>query len=626
MVEELEIRKKENQRLIDDQKKRNDEIQQLLDEKNRVKALQLEIEQENERLKKIKEDQQIEIEKQNERLKKIKEAQQIEVEKQKKKLEREKKDHEQAALVLRRQAEEDERKKRHLQDEINRNQLELIRQKEDLQKLKEQSEKKERLNKEKEQEDKKARDKLKKQLQEADRKEPLKKVKAKDQLNKPQDQDDIKEPLKNDQEDKDQQAKDKLKKPLKQLLKNDKEDEDKKQHIDESDETKSGDTKDIKQEPDGDPDLMFEFDSEGLPIWVEKEIPLSLISDVPPKWEYVGWFNYSNEVYKEMRKDEFQKLYAKREKKLLKRRARETKMQADMEKKKNQRKMEMEESGRKQIQNYMFEHMRKLNEDTSDDEDEEEDKQEKSAKPNAEDEMLLNQVYSHPMEELENTGIEKFESKNPRQSKRLKSKNPQYKSKSAAPETSTLGESATGTLTESTVEILTNPQLMTQLEILQDLTLIFDPSVLQAIRDFNSSNVHLDFNQRTTFEAQEQLNQVKSVEVQEQFNQEKVDNIKKEGGQSQKRKRDDLKTVWSSINVKKPKTSTVLSTTVGSPVKGKISTRDAPEENIKDLVPNKLDHIKSGDAHLVKSSSSVKNQAQKVSSLVSKKYKRILNL
>ena len=329
-----------------------------------------------------------------------------------------------------------------------------------------------------------------------------------------------------------------------------------------------------------------------------------------------------------MRKDEFQKLYARREKRLLKRRAREAKMKEDMEKINNQRKMEMEASGRKQIQNYMFDHMRKLNEDTSDDEDEdeEEDKQEKSGKPNAEDEMLLNQVYSHPMEELESTGIEKFESKNPRQSPRLKSKNPQYKSKSAAPETSTLGESAMSTLTESTVEILSNPQLITQLEILQDLTLITDPRVLQAIRDFNSSNVHLDFNQPTTVEGQEQFNQVKSVEVQEQFNQEKVDNIKKEGGQSQKRKRDDLKTVWSSINVKKPKTSTVLSTTVGSPVKGKISTRDAPEENIKDLVPNKLDHIKTGDMILVKSSSSAKNQAQKVSSLVSKKYTLIVNL
>ena len=371
---------------------------------------------------------------------------------------------------------------------------------------------------------------------------------------------------------------------------------------------------------------MFEFDSEGLPIWAEKEIPLSILPDVPPKWEYEAWFKYSNELYNEMRTEEFQNLYSQREKRLLKRRARERKKQEDMEKKNNQLKREMEESGRKQIQNYMFEHMRKFKEDISDDEDEEE----KSAKPNAEDEMLLNEVYSNAMDELENTPIEKFESKNPRQSKRLKSKNPQYKSKSAAPEMSTLRESATNTLTESAVEILSNPELITQLEILQDLNLITDPRVLQAIRDFNSSNVHLDFNQPTNVEAQEQFNQVKSVEVQEQFNQvksvevqeqfnpAKVENIKKEGGQSQKRKADNLKSVWTSINIKRRKPTAGLSTTVGSPVKGKISTRDAPEENIKDLVPNKMAHIKAGDVILVKSSSSSgKNQAQKVSQLVS---------
>ena len=178
---------------------------------------------------------------------------------------------------------------------------------------------------------------------------------------------------------------------------------------------------------------------------------------------------------------------------------------------------------------------------------------------------------------------------------------------------------------------------MTQLEILHSLTLITDPSVLQAIRDFNSANVHLDFNQPTAIEAQEQFNKPKPVEAQEQFNkakpveleeqfnQAKLDNIKKEGGQSQKQKCDDFKSIWSSINIKRRKGSTGLSTTVGSPVKGKISTRDAPEENIKDLVPNKLSHIKLGDSILVKSSSSGKNQAQKVSSLVSTKYTLLLS-
>ena len=280
VFEELEIQKRENKRLLDDQKKRSDEIQQLLDEKERVKALQLEIEQENKHLKKIKEDQLIEIEK------------------QKKKLEWEKQEHEEAALLLRRQAEEDEKKKRDLQDEINRNQLELIRQKEDLMKQKEVADKKECLKKEKEHEDKKARDKSFNQHDEADRKEPLKKGKGdefkkpKDNLKKPQDEADRKEPLKNEKEDKNQQGKDKLKKPqdqagIKQLLKNDKEDEDNQlnqEHIDESNETKSGDTKDIKKEPDANYDLMFEFDSDGLPIWAEKEIPLSVLPDLPPKW------------------------------------------------------------------------------------------------------------------------------------------------------------------------------------------------------------------------------------------------------------------------------------------------------------------------------------------------------
>ena len=559
-------------------------------------------------------------------MKQVKDDQLIEIEKQKKKLEREKQDHEKAALRLRQQAEEDEQKKIALQDEINRKQVELIRQKEELQKQKEESERKERLKKEKEHEDKKARDK---RFSDAYRKEQLKNLKqyevkkAKDKLHNPQDEADRKEPLKNNKEDKDQQAKDNFKKPLKQLVKNDKEDKHKKlnlEHVDESDETKSGDTKDFKKEPEE--DREFEFDSDGLPIWAEKEIPLSLIPDVPPKWEYDAWFKYSNELYNEMRIEEFQNLYASREKRLLKRRARERKIKEEMEKKKNQQKREMEESGRKKIQNYMFEHMRQFKENISDDEDLEQE--EKSAKPRDEDEILLNEAYSNAMDDLENDGNEKLDSKNPRQSKRLKSKNPQYKSKSAVPETSTLRESATSTLTERAVEILSNPELMTQLEILQELTLITNPAVLQAIRDFNSSNVHLDFNQPTTVEAQEQFSQVKPMEVQDQFNQEKVDNIKKEGSQSQKRKGDDLKSVWSSINVKRRKPTTGLSTTVGSPVKGKISTRDAPEENIKDLVPNKMAHIKSGDSILVKSSSSVKNQAQKVSQLVSTKYTLLL--
>ena len=323
-----------------------------------------------------------------------------------------------------------------------------------------------------------------------------------------------------------------------------------------------------------------------------------------------------------MRRDEFENLYASCERRLFKCRERERKIQEDIERQNNQWKKEMEESGCKKIENYMFEHMRKLKDDISDDEEEEKDEQEEiSAKKNAEDEMALNEAFSNAMDDLEDNGIEKLDSKNPRQSRRLKSKNPQYKSRSTAPEKSTLRESATTTLTETTVEILSNPELMTQLEILHSLTLITDPRVLHAIRDFNSANVHLDFNQQTSVEAQEQFNQAKPVEVQEeQFNQAKLDNIKKEGGQSQKRKGDDLKSVWSSINIKRRKTSTELSTTVGSPVKGKISTRDAPEENIKDLVPNKLSHIKLGDSILVKSSSSGKNQAQKVSSLVSTKY------
>ena len=62
----------------------------------------------------------------------------------------------------------------------------------------------------------------------------------------------------------------------------------------------------------------------------------------------------------------------------------------------------MEESGRKKIENYMFENMRKLKDSISDNEDEEEDEQEEiSAKTNAEDEMALNEAFSNAMDDFE---------------------------------------------------------------------------------------------------------------------------------------------------------------------------------------------------------------------------------
>ena len=56
VIAQLEMQKKENERLMREQQQRDLEMKQILDEKRRVEALRREIEQENDRLKKLKED------------------------------------------------------------------------------------------------------------------------------------------------------------------------------------------------------------------------------------------------------------------------------------------------------------------------------------------------------------------------------------------------------------------------------------------------------------------------------------------------------------------------------------------------------------------------------------------
>ena len=173
------------------------------------------------------------------------------------------------------------------------------------------------------------------------------------------------------------------------------------------------------------------------------------------------------------------------------------------------------------------------------------------------------------------------------------------------------------TLSESAVEILTNPELLSQLEMFQnprggqieDTMLLTDPRVLQALRDFNG--IYVDPNAENTQPL---------IVGQEQSSKEKPIQIKREDGKGVKRKvekGDDFKSLWTSTGKKKKKTSTGgCAVTAGASPKGKISTRDASEEKMKDLIDSKIANIRAGDV-LLQKTSNVGNQPQKVFSQVS---------
>ena len=104
----------------------------------------------------------------------------------------------------------------------------------------------------------------------------------------------------------------------------------------------------------------------------------------------------------------------------------------------------------------------------------------------------------------------------------------------------------------------------------------------------------------------------------EQPSQEKLIQVKREDGKGVKRKvekGDKFKSLWSSTGKKKKKRTTGgCAVTAGASPKGKISTCDASEERMKELIDTKISNIRGGDALLQKN---VGNQPQKFFSQVS---------